>query len=77
MVEFDTTIPLFLWRSHPPKKNRAPFSGSPPEKNTKPPGCPFTSIPLKNFNFPLSGSLKHSTLNKCGFYFFAEYKLVK
>ena len=31
-----------------PKKNRAPFSGSPPQKYTKPPGSPFSSIPLKN-----------------------------
>ena len=38
---------------------------------------PIYQYPPKNFNFPLSGSLKHSTLNKCGFYFFAEYKLVK
>ena len=33
----------------PPKKNWAPFPGSPPQKNTKPPGSPFSSIPLKNF----------------------------
>ena len=59
-----------------PKKNWAPFSGSPPQKNVKPPGSLFSSILLKNFQLHLSLSLQHSTLNICGYYFFAEYKLV-
>ena len=65
-------------RSYPPKKNWACLSGSPPQKNTNPPGCPFSNIPLKNCKLHLSWSLQHSTLNMCEYYFFfAEYKMVK
>ena len=44
------------------KKSWAPFPCSPPQKNTKPPGSPFSSISLKNFKLHLSWSLQHSTL---------------
>ena len=48
------------------------------KKNTKPPGCPLAVFPpLQIFKLHLSSSLQHSTLNMCGYYFFAEYKLVK
>ena len=37
--------------SHPPQEKLSPLSGSPTQKNTNPPGCPFSSIPLKISNF--------------------------
>ena len=40
-----------------PKKNWAPFSGSPPQKSSKPPGCPISSIPQKNYKLHLLWSL--------------------
>ena len=62
----------------PLRKIMPPFLTVRLKKNSKPPGCPFSSILLKKFKFHLSWSLQHSTLNMCGYYFFlAEYKLVK
>ena len=41
------------------EKNQASFSGSPPQKDTKPPGCPFSSIPVKKFQ--TSSAIKFAT----------------
>ena len=49
---YHTTVSLEV--IFPPRKIEPLFSGSLPEKNTKPPGCPFSSIPLKNFKLSLS-----------------------
>ena len=37
-----------------PKKMLTPCSDSTPQENTKPPGSPFSSIPLKKFKLHLS-----------------------
>ena len=67
----------FYGGPHAPKKNWALFSGTAPQKNAKPLGCPFRSIPLKNFQLHLSWSLQHSIVKMCDyFFFFPQYKLV-
>ena len=53
-----TTIPQFQSRSHPPKKNRASYSASLPQKHTKPAGFPFSSTTLK---FQTSSAMKFRT----------------
>ena len=73
----NTTKILPHRRSHNPRKVEPPFSGVRLKRNTKPPGSPFISSPLKDLRLHLSLSLQHFTLNICGYYcFFAEYKLI-
>ena len=75
----ENTIKLLLYHSfyggRIPQENLSPLSWQLASKKYK--GSPFSSIPLKKFKLHLSWSLQHSTLNKCGYYFFfAEYKLI-
>ena len=48
------------------------------KNNTKPPGCPLavSPPPIQIFKLHLSSGLQHSTLDMCGYYFFAKMSVV-